>query len=87
MTGSIWKSIRYFTILSLEQEMVLAQLFLMTHTESVLETIDFEKVIIFYGHFALKQLELLSVPEGKSGRLKKSLFGINGMCQFLSAKN
>jgi len=60
MTGSIWN--HPYTIL-IEQEMVLLNI-LMT-TLKRLETDKIEKVIIFTGHFALKQLELLSVLKEK----------------------
>ena len=60
MTGSIWN--HPYTIL-IEDEMVLLNI-LMT-TLKRLETDKIDKVIIFTGHFALKQLEMLAVLKAR----------------------
>jgi len=68
MTGSIWN--HPYTIL-IEDDMVLLNI-LMT-TLKRLETDKIDKVIIFTGHFSLKQLEMLSVLKEKWNVEKISL--------------
>ena len=60
MTGSIWS--HPYTIL-IEDEKVLLNILLTTLKR--LETDNIEKVIIFTGHFSLKQLEMLAVLKEK----------------------
>ncbi|MBU3025267.1 creatininase family protein [Zobellia galactanivorans] len=68
MTGSIWH--HPYTIL-IEEEEVLLQI-LMT-TLQRLETDNIEKVVIFTGHFALKQLEMLARLEERWNAQKRVL--------------